>query len=101
VMEAGTTPDYFSRNWVGGTSNVPGTDPSWWTAPNYRNPGSRIWANAETAFALPAGHVAINAGIDLSQTWTAGAQGTQAALPGMTPGYFNGSAPDLGAVESP
>lgn len=99
VLELIGNATFFSHNWVGGTSNVPGSNPSWWTAPNSRNQGVRIWGDADTGFVLPAGNAAIDFGVNLAASWSAGAAGTQPALPGCASGYFNGSAPDAGAKE--
>ena len=93
------TPSFFSRNWVGGV-NAPASPPSWVTQPVSWAVPNRIWADNETAFALPASHAAIDLGLNLSQSWSAGAAGSQPALPDATPGYFAGTAPDAGAVES-
>jgi len=104
-LELGTNPAFMSRCWVGGAmgggngGGSTGSPPGYTTAPMQWNINSRIWANSETVFELPSGHSAINAGLDLSTTWTAGSAGSQPALPGMTPGNFIGAAPDLGANE--
>jgi len=50
-------------------------------------------------FLLPAGSSSRNAGIDLSKRFTIDGT-TYDPLPGMTPGYFSGSRPDLGALQS-
>jgi hypothetical protein len=97
VFELSGNPDFFSAAWIGGAGYS--TNPGFMTGTILWNTPNRIWSNAETTFALTAGHAAIDAGINLSQTWSAGAQGSKPALPGMTVGYFIGSAPDLGAVE--
>ena len=83
---------------LGGGS--PGTTQGWWTAPNVAAPDTRIWSTTETNLVLPAGHAAINLGVNLSTTWNAGPLGSShPALPGMSTGYFIGAAPDAGAVE--
>jgi hypothetical protein len=55
----------------------------------------RIWSDAQTDFTPAAGYETIDAGLNLSTTWGP----SQPALPGMSPGYFAGTAPDLGAIE--
>lgn len=49
-------------------------------------------------FVLPADHPAREAGIDLSKPQTIG-DTNHPALPGMTPGYFSGDAPNIGATQ--
>jgi len=49
-------------------------------------------------FILPSGSQAINAGLDLSKSFTINGV-TYNALPGMTSGYYRGVAPDIGAFE--
>ena len=105
VMELVGNPAFGSRLWIGGamgSGNGAGnttTPPSWTTAPMMWRTNTRIWSDTQTDFTLDAGHETINAGINLSTSWSAGSAGTQPALPGMTAGYFTESAPDLGAVE--
>jgi hypothetical protein len=101
VMELAGDPAFGSRLWIGGamgSGNGAGnttTAPSWTTAPMMWRTNIRIWSDAQTDFTPAAGYETIDAGLNLSTTWGP----SQPALPGMSPGYFAGTAPDLGAIE--
>jgi hypothetical protein len=86
-------PSYFDHNWVGGVGAV-----AWRGSNNKVFPGVRIWGSGNTNFILPDQSTAVNMGLDLSKPWVANGK-TFPALPGMTSGYFSGSAPDAGAFE--
>ena len=93
--EPRATADY---NWIGGDlSRV--LRRGW---PEEQNnvfaPDERMWDYDTTRFELRTDSQARNAGIDLSQEWTLNGI-THPALPGMTPDYFSGPAPDLGALQ--
>jgi hypothetical protein len=92
---------HVGYNWVGGTHelgsglgdvymiNGPG---------NKLHPGVQMWDYDNPSYHLSSESDARQAGIDLSQTWTM--DGVEhPPLPGMTPGYFSGGAPDLGAFQ--
>ena len=63
-------------------------------------PGPTFWDHSidPPDFTKVAGTEVIDAGIDLSKTFTISGV-NYSPLPGMNPGYYNGTAPDLGAVE--
>jgi hypothetical protein len=87
----------FDYNWIGG---VWLGARKWFGNSNIVVWNKKMWNNATLPdFALPSGSEARNAGIDLSKPFIIDGI-TYPALPGMTPGYFSGSKPDLGAVQS-
>lgn len=95
--ECGSIASHYDYNWVGGgvqqspppptllSHNVIATDQFQWSKtdppPDWNPSGG-----------------ARNSGINLSQNWTVDGV-THGALPGMTPGYFSGAAPHMGAVQ--
>jgi hypothetical protein len=85
----------FDYNWFGGEFVG---DRGWHGRNNVLAWNQRLW-NDETMpdFSVPADSSTRNAGIDLSQPFTIRGR-TYPALPGMTPGYFSGPRPDLGAI---
>lgn len=83
----------FDYNWAGGDIHY-----TFWPAQdnNILADGVRLWDDpANTDYRLPADSAAREAGIDLSQEWTVDGV-THPPLPGMNPGYFSGSRPDMG-----
>jgi hypothetical protein len=59
----------------------------------------KMWNDATVPdFTLPSGSAARNAGIDVSRPFTIDGR-SYMALPGITPGGFSGSRPDLGALQ--
>ncbi|MBW2523564.1 MAG: right-handed parallel beta-helix repeat-containing protein, partial [Deltaproteobacteria bacterium] len=90
--------DLFDFNWLGGAFSY-GAVPAWSGSHNIEAEGERLWDDAAMPdFLVDQSSPAREAGIDLSQPFTIEAE-TYAALPGMTPGYFTGTAPDLGALQ--
>lgn len=85
----------FDYNWIGGRQ--PDPMPQWVGPDNIVAEGERIGTEPDV-FTLPEGHQARNAGIDLSQPFTIDGQ-THEPLPGLDPGYFSGSRPDMGALQ--
>lgn len=71
---------------------------NWMGQPNIIELGKRIWLQENPNFLLTPGNPCLECGIDLSKYWTIDGI-THVALPGMKPGYFNGSKPDLGAIQ--
>src|SRR3990167_5375589 len=72
--------------------------PAWFGSHNVRMQ-SPVWGTATIPdFTLTAGSPAINAGVDLSRPFTVDGVSYN-VLPGMSAGYFSGSAPDIGAYE--
>jgi hypothetical protein len=87
----------FDCNWLGGGAIG---YRKWYGSSNVIAWNRKVWNDATLPdFALPAGSDARNAGIDLSKPFTIDGK-TYVALPGMTAGYFSGSKPDLGALQS-
>ena len=87
----------FDYNWMGGASMG---YPALVMAATISLPG-RGRCGTTLLFRIlsfPSGSDARSAGIDLSRPFTI-AGITYAALPGMVPGYFSGSRPDLGALQ--
>jgi hypothetical protein len=77
----------------------PAYDPGAWFGAHNVRLGAAIWGLTSIPdFSLSVGSSAIDAGIDLSQSFTVEGT-TYPALPGMTGGYYQGSAPDIGAYE--
>jgi Right handed beta helix region len=86
----------FDYNWVGG--EFVGLQ-GWFGNNNILAWPQRQWNDATMPdFLLPPGSSSRNAGIDLSRPFTIDGR-TYDALPGMTPGYFSGSRPDIGAFQ--
>jgi hypothetical protein len=87
----------FDYNWVGGTyyHGVP----AWFGEHNVKAEGKTLWpAGKMPDFSLAKDSPARAIGLDLSKPCTLNGQ-TFGPLPGMTPGYFTGAAPDVGAVQ--
>ncbi len=90
-------------NWISGRyySN---TSAVWVPVPHNIKypPGPTFWDHSidPPDFTKVADTEVIDAGIDLSKTFTIGGV-NYSPLPGMNPGYYNGTAPDLGSVEFP
>ena len=87
---------HFDYNWVGQEQLA-----SWQGPNNVFKPGERIWDPLNPTWDLNSleGQTARQIGINLSQPWTVDGV-THPPLPGMTSGYFTGSRPDAGAVQS-
>jgi len=71
-----------------------------WYGPNNKNSSTPVWSlgSEPSNWSLPGGHVARNAGINIANPFTA--DGTNySPLPGFSPGYFSGAAPNMGAVQ--
>ncbi|MHB9030605.1 MAG: right-handed parallel beta-helix repeat-containing protein, partial [Candidatus Latescibacterota bacterium] len=84
-------------NWAGG-SFYHGT-PAWFGQHNIAAEGQRFWnSGTEPDFRITPDSPARAAGIDLSKPFTLGSKVFE-PLPGMTPGYFSGAAPDIGALQ--
>ncbi|MDP6778602.1 MAG: right-handed parallel beta-helix repeat-containing protein [Candidatus Latescibacteria bacterium] len=90
----------FDYNWLGAETGQATVQAPWYGLHNVYEPGRTVWDVAEIPdFVLPEGSAALSAGLDLSKPFPV--DGRQAGpLAGMEPGYFTGSAPDLGAVQS-
>ncbi len=88
----------FDHNWAGGQH--PSPLPAWFGPHNVLAEGQELWPDESVPdFRLPEGCSARSAGLDLSRPFVLG--GTlHLPLPGMAPGYFGGSAPDLGALQT-
>jgi Right handed beta helix region len=86
----------FDYNWVGG--EFVGLK-DWFGDHNILAWPQRQWNDATMPdFLLPSASSSRNAGIDLSRPFTIDGR-TYDPLPGMTPGYFSGSRPDMGAFQ--
>jgi parallel beta-helix repeat protein len=86
----------FDYNWMGGASMGYW---AWYGNNNIVAWNRNMWSDATLPdFVLPSSSDARSAGIDLSRPFTIEGL-TYAALPGMAPGYFPGSRPDLGALQ--
>lgn len=83
---------YFDYNWHRGT-----IDPPWWSGQNNIQGSQPMWPDYPPDFKLPENSEARNAGLDLSRRFTIKGK-TYDPLPGMSPGYFSGSRPDLGII---
>lgn len=87
----------FDYNWVGGEFIGPR---GWFGSSNVLAWPQKQWNDSTLPdFLLPPGSSSRNAGIDLSKPFTLDGN-TYGPLPGMTPGYFSGSRPDIGALQS-
>jgi len=83
----------FDYNWHSGTFNR--GIPPWYGSHNINSQGNKIWDESNLPDFTIFNSEVRNAGIDLSQQQTI--QGKSIGpLPGMEPGYFSGSAPDMG-----
>ena len=91
--------DVFDYNWVGGNQRYK-TNPAWFGENNIEAWGEQMWdATSILDFKLPPDSAALNAGIDLSKSFTIDGR-TYGPLPGMSEGYFAGDHPDIGAIQS-
>jgi len=87
----------FDYNWIGGA--FMGVR-KWYGKNNILAWTRKMWSDATLPnFALFSGSDGRGAGIDVSGPVAIDGR-TYVALPGMTPGYFSGSRPDLGAFQS-
>lgn len=88
----------FDYNWIGTDDSLIDI-PSWAGDNNIYADRQKIWPSSGAAdFSLPEDSEAIDAGIDLSKPFTIKGK-TYDPLRGMEPGYYSGSAPDVGACE--
>lgn len=72
---------------------------SWWGTNGVMAKPGKLWdTTTKPDFLLTATSPARQIGIDLSQPWTMNGV-THPALPGMSPGYFSGVRPDVGAYQ--
>jgi len=95
----------FYYNWMGGTyygaESLPGDISVWATDPsNLNNVGATFWDHSidPPDFTNISGTEVIDAGIDVSKTFTLGGV-NYSALPGIASDDYYGDAPDLGAWE--
>jgi hypothetical protein len=88
----------FDYNWVIG--KAPYSEfPAWYGSHNINGEGQQIWDPSQMPdFVLPEDSPAREAGIDLSGSFSIDGMDFD-PLPGMEPGYFSGSSPDLGAIQ--
>jgi hypothetical protein len=88
--------EIFDYNWLGGFYPYNGNLPAWSGPDNINAEGQTVWSHSSMPdFKLPAGHVARNAGIDVSKNFSIRGK-TYQPLPGMNPGYYTTVSPDLG-----
>lgn len=87
----------FDYNWIGGTRRPEPGLPEWFGPDNINAAGRQLWSPGQWDNFQPPPEVQ-GKGIDLSRSFSVQGK-TFDPLPGMTPGYFSGSAPDLGAVQ--
>ena len=88
-------------NWLaapGGRRDPAFERPAWYGEHNISNEGSLLWPEGTREFILPEGSAARGGGLDLSRPFSICGR-DYPAMPGMAPGYFSGSAPDLGALQ--
>ncbi|MFC1610628.1 right-handed parallel beta-helix repeat-containing protein, partial [Myxococcota bacterium] len=91
--------EFFDYNWIGGDVSSYNGDAAWMLPHNINAEGATVWDNLFIPdFRLPAGHAARNAGIDVSTGFVINGQLYQ-PLPGMEPGYFSGTGPNMGALQ--
>lgn len=89
--------DQCDYNWLGGT--LYSDQPAWLGEHNVIAAGKMLWpAHTLPDFKLTADCDARAKGIDLSKPFTLDGK-THDPLPGIMPGYFQGTAPDCGAVQ--
>lgn len=94
---ARTMLDQCDYNWLGGA--LYRDKPAWFGEHNTIAEGQTMWpADKLPDFSLTADSPARGKGLDLSKPFTLEGK-TYDALPGMKPGYFQGAAPDCGAVQ--
>lgn len=87
---------HIDYNWLGGVaSNI-----NWSTTQhNVLRPDESLWTpRSSVNYQLVVGSTALEIGVNLATTWVVDGQ-SKAALPGMATGYFDGDAPDAGAVQ--
>lgn len=97
-LEGGTatiTMGLCAYNWLGYLT----TGQNWCSGATNISRSSLMWDTTALYEFNVLDSSAINAGIDISQTFTINGQ-TYLALPGFSPNYFTGSKPDMGAGES-
>ena len=91
---------YFDHNWVGGKDadylvGKPTFGPN-----NVVAKDQSLWADrTRTDFRLADNSPAAGKGLDISRPFTL-AEREHKALPGFTPGYYTGKAPDMGAIQT-
>ena len=84
----------FDYNWVGGQLRTP----EWLGEHNILVEGESMWAEGDHELLLTSNNPAREKGLDLSQPFLLDGE-MHEPLPGMNPGYFTGSTPDLGAIQ--
>lgn len=87
----------FDYNWIGGKRAEDNSLPKWFGNHNINAPDQQLWPATYQGPLTPPQAVQ-GKGIDLSKPFTIAGK-TYEPLPGMKPGYFRGSAPDLGAFQ--
>ena len=92
--DAGTYP-HFDYNYVGGNLSI---KKSWMGNNNKIVLNGQLWSANPPDFEITSTSPARQMGLDLSQPWTIGST-TYPALPGMEPGYYEGTVPDAGAFQ--
>ena len=86
----------IENNYFGGDRS---TKLSWWGNNNKVVQNGQLWSlTLEPDFEITSTSPARQMGLDLSQPWTIGST-TYPALPGMEPGYYEGTLPDAGAFQ--
>lgn len=89
---------FYDYNWAGGQHPFP--LPVWFGPHNVDAEGQELWAEETVPdFRLPVDCAARRAGLDLSRPFQLDGA-TYPPLPGMESGYFQGDAPDLGAIQA-
>jgi len=89
------------HNWLAspaGRRNPALKRPAWFGEHNITGEGRLLWPEGTLDFILPEGSAARGGGIDLSRPFSVCGR-NYPALPGMEPGYFSGTAPDMGALQ--
>jgi hypothetical protein len=81
-------------NWIGGQLRYP----EWLGENNILAEGESMWALGDHELLLASNSPAREKGLDISQPFILDGE-LHDPLPGMNPGYFSGSAPDLGAIQ--
>ena len=88
--------EVFAYNWLGGNWSSYSGEAAWFQEGNVDAKGQTVWSNSSMPdFDLPAGHAARIAGIDVSTNFNINGR-TYPPLPGMEPGYYANSKPDMG-----
>ena len=89
------------HNWLAapaGRKNPAFKRPAWFGEHNITGEGRLLWPEGTRDFIIPESSAARGGGIDLSRPFSICGR-NYPALPGMEPGYFSGSAPDMGALQ--